>query len=84
MSVDTIRREVMLKKSMRSMLIMAIGAATLAAAPANAGIVYTYYAPNSNGYILGYKVYNDCGALIYEIGYTSDLYDVQWVSIACG
>jgi hypothetical protein len=74
----------MLKKLIKSMLIMAISGAALAAAPANAGQVYTYYAPGSNGYILGYKVYNDCGALIYEVGYTSDLYDIQWVSIACG
>jgi hypothetical protein len=72
----------MRRRMLKGALAVAVGAAALAASPAIAGTVVTYYAPN--GYILGYKVYCDSGALYGTYGDTSSpLYDSHYIALAC-
>jgi hypothetical protein len=74
------RRGNMLKRAKRT-LIVAAGAAALIAAPASAGTVITYHAPNSA--IVGYEIYNDCGVLIYQTGITTPYVMTTWQPIPC-
>lgn len=75
----------MLKKLIKSMLIFTISAGALAAAPANAGTMITYYGQVATGIygIVGYKLYCDSGALYQEGGGVSDVYETTFLSLPC-
>jgi hypothetical protein len=71
-------------KSARKLIAVALGAAALfTATPASAGWAVIYYSDYIGGTQVGAAVQNDCGAIIYEWGQRTDVYEYGWVTTGC-
>jgi len=75
-----------MRKAVKTILMIATGAAALIATPASAGVYYKYFAWDAVWQIwvpIGDQAYNDCGVLVYQNGDTSPYYSTEYYSIPC-
>ena len=66
------------------LMAVALAAAVLATAtPASAGWAVIYYGDYFGGTQVGGAIQNDCGAIIFEWGQRTDIFQYGWASTGC-